>query len=177
MTYEPHQDGPERDRPAVAPPPPPPPEPVEYATDRMPSPIHAKAPASPSTAPAVAPVRQAIDKSALSISEPHRIRDKEHLRFVASQPCLLCSATPSDAHHVRFAQPRAMGRKVGDDFTVPLCRAHHRELHDSGNETAWWHDMGIDPDRNRGRALEREPSGAGQRSSATAAVTGRAYNE
>ncbi len=79
------------------------------------------------------------------ISEPHRVRDKEHLRFVASQPCLLCSATPSDAHHVRFAQPRAMGRKVGDDFTVPLCRTHHRELHDNGNEAAWWHDMGIDP--------------------------------
>ena len=37
------------------------------------------------------------------------------------------------------------GRKVGDDFTVPLCRKHHRELHDSGNEGAWWHDMGIEP--------------------------------
>ena len=89
--------------------------------------------------------RQGIDKSALPLSEPRRIRDKEHLRYVASQPCLLCSAKPSDAHHVRFAQPRAMGRKVGDDFTVPLCRSHHRELHHSGNEAAWWHDMGIDP--------------------------------
>ena len=38
-----------------------------------------------------------------------------------------------------------MGRKVSDEFTVPLCRAHHRELHHSGNEAAWWHDMGIDP--------------------------------
>ena len=90
-------------------------------------------------------LRQRIDKSALPLREPLRIRDKEHLRYVASQPCLLCSATPSDAHHVRFAQPRAMGRKVGDDFTVPLCRAHHRELHHNGNEAAWWHDMGIDP--------------------------------
>ena len=90
-------------------------------------------------------LRQRIDKSALPLREPLRIRDKEHLRYVASQPCLLCSATPSDAHHVRFAQPRAMGRKVGDEFTVPLCRAHHHELHHSGNEAAWWHDMGIDP--------------------------------
>ena len=89
--------------------------------------------------------RQSIDKSALPLHEPRRVRDKEHLRYVASQPCLLCSATPSDAHHVRFAQPRAMGRKVSDEFTVPLCRAHHRELHHSGNEAAWWHDMGIDP--------------------------------
>ena len=89
--------------------------------------------------------RQSIDKSGLPLHEPRRVRDKEHLRYVASQPCLLCSATPSDAHHVRFAQPRAMGRKVSDEFTVPLCRAHHRELHHSGNEAAWWHNMGIDP--------------------------------
>jgi hypothetical protein len=85
-----------------------------------------------------------IDKSALSLAEPHRVRDKEHLRYVAAQPCLLCSTTPSDAHHLRFAQPRAMGRKVGDQFTVPLCRAHHRQLHHSGNESAFWHEMGID---------------------------------
>jgi hypothetical protein len=78
------------------------------------------------------------------LSEPHRVRDKEHLRFVASQPCLLCSAVPCDAHHLRFSQPRALGRKVGDEFTVPLCRPHHRDLHHSGNEAAWWHDMGID---------------------------------
>ncbi len=86
-----------------------------------------------------------IDKSALTLNEPRRTRDKDHLRYVAAQPCLLCSAVPSDAHHVRFAQPRAMGRKVGDEFTVPLCRTHHRELHECGNEMAWWHDMGIDP--------------------------------
>ncbi len=86
-----------------------------------------------------------IDKSALVLDEPRRVRDKDHLRYVAGQPCLICSASPSDAHHVRFAQPRAMGRKVGDDFTVPLCRAHHGELHQYGNEFAWWHDMGLDP--------------------------------
>jgi hypothetical protein len=87
--------------------------------------------------------RRPIDKSALALAELRRVRDKDHLRYVAAQPCLLCSGTPSDAHHLRFAQARALGRKVGDDFTVPLCRAHHRELHHSGNEPAWWHDMGI----------------------------------
>ncbi len=92
-----------------------------------------------------ASTRLGIAKAALAIPEPHRIRDKHHLRFVASQPCLLCGATPSDPHHVRFAQPRAMSRKVGDDFTVPLCRAHHRELHRCGNESAFWHDLGVDP--------------------------------
>ena len=93
-----------------------------------------------------APVRlNGIDKSALTLGEPRRVRDKAHLRHVGAQPCLLCSGVPSDPHHLRFAQVRALGRKVSDEFTVPLCRKHHREVHHSGNEAAWWHDMGIDP--------------------------------
>jgi hypothetical protein len=52
---------------------------------------------------------------------------------------------PCDAHHLRFAQPRAIGRKVSDEFTVPLCRGHHREVHRSGNEAAWWQKIGIVP--------------------------------
>ena len=142
----PLESGPALEKPAADPLPT---KPEPERADPIPSPIHSKpaipAPPSPATAPVAPIVRQRIDKSALSLPEPRRFRDKEHLRFVASQPCLLCSATPSDAHHVRFAQPRAMGRKVGDDFTVPLCRSHHRALHHSGNEAAWWHDMGIDP--------------------------------
>ena len=59
--------------------------------------------------------------------------------------CLVCGLKPADAHHLKFAQPRAIGLKVSDEFTVPLCRGHHRELHNSGNERAWWHDMGIEP--------------------------------
>ena len=38
-----------------------------------------------------------------------------------------------------------MGRKVSDEFTVPLCRGHHREVHRSGDEAAWWAKQGIDP--------------------------------
>src|SRR4029077_15774018 len=47
-----------------------------------------------------------IDKSQLAIAEPKRLRDKAHLKFVASQPCLICGRQPSDPHHLRFAQPR-----------------------------------------------------------------------
>jgi hypothetical protein len=86
-----------------------------------------------------------IDKSRLVHPEPRRIRDKEHVRFVANQPCLICGRRPSDAHHLRFAQRRALGRKVSDEFTVPLCRGHHREVHRCGDEAAWWIKAGIDP--------------------------------
>jgi ERF superfamily len=81
----------------------------------------------------------------LTISKPVRERDRNHLRFVASQPCLVCGRAPSDAHHIKFAEQRAMGRKVSDKFTVPVCRLHHRELHRRGDERAWWGKQGIDP--------------------------------
>jgi hypothetical protein len=84
-----------------------------------------------------------IDKSIQTIAEPKRIRDKYHLKFVASQPCLICGRQPSDPHHLRFAQPRALGLKVSDEFTVPLCRGHHRQLHQAGNEVTWWEGLKI----------------------------------
>ena len=86
-----------------------------------------------------------IAKSELTISEPRRHRDKMHLKFVASQPCLVCGRSPADAHHLRFTQPHAMGRKVSDEFTVPLCRTHHRDSHRFGDEAAWWARQSIDP--------------------------------
>ena len=86
-----------------------------------------------------------IDKGLLKFPEPRRIRDRDHVKYVASQPCLICTRQPSDAHHLRFVQSRALGRKVSDEFTVPMCRGHHRELHRSGDEAAWWRKSGIDP--------------------------------
>ncbi len=76
--------------------------------------------------------------------KPHRLRSKRHREFVAAQACVVCGRKPSDAHHLRFAQPRALGRKVSDEFTVPLCREHHRELHRRGDEARWWKDAGVD---------------------------------
>ena len=72
-------------------------------------------------------------------------RNRAHLAYVASQPCLVCQRTPCDAHHLKFAQPRSLGRKVSDEFTVPLCRDHHRELHRYGNELGWWANLQITP--------------------------------
>ena len=87
----------------------------------------------------------AIDKSVLTLPTSRRIRDREHVKAVAQQPCLVCGRRPADAHHLRFAQSRALGSKVSDEFTIPLCRGHHREVHRCGDEAAWWNETGIDP--------------------------------
>jgi hypothetical protein len=88
----------------------------------------------PSTAETVSPIRKEV-----------RRRNKAHLAFVGAQPCLVCQRSPCDAHHLKFAQPRSLGSKVSDEFTVPLCRDHHRELHRHGNELAWWANMQLAP--------------------------------
>jgi hypothetical protein len=74
-----------------------------------------------------------------------RLRDKEHCKFVARQACVVCGRAPAEAHHLRFAQPRALGRKVSDEYTVPVCRLHHRELHRYGDEVSWWAGVNVDP--------------------------------
>jgi hypothetical protein len=102
-----------------------------------------------------------INKCALTIAAPRRYRNKEHLRFVAQQACLVCARTPSDPHHLRFMQPRALGRKVSDEFAVPLCRVHHRALHRTGDERAWWAAAGIDPTKTA-RNLWRRTRGTQQ---------------
>jgi hypothetical protein len=79
------------------------------------------------------------------MTKPVRRRNKTHLAFVAEQPCLICKRSPCDAHHLKFAQPNTLGRKVSDEFTVPLCRHHHHDLHRGGNEMAWWANMNIAP--------------------------------
>ncbi|MCK1518497.1 ERF family protein [Bradyrhizobium sp. 190] len=84
-------------------------------------------------------------KRVTSFPKATRVRDKGHLRFVAEQACLVCQRSPCDAHHIKFAEPRALGRKVSDEFTVPLCRDHHSELHRYGNERAWWANVNLAP--------------------------------
>jgi hypothetical protein len=99
-----------------------------------------------------------VDKSGLMHPEPRRIRDRDHVRFVAQQTCLVCGRQPCDAHHLRFAQNRALGRRVSDEFTVPLCRGHHRDLHRHGDEEAWWQKVDLDPtDAARALWLKTRP--------------------
>jgi DNA recombination protein Rad52 len=85
-------------------------------------------------------------ESAKSAGKPtRRVRDKKHIAFVAQQPCAICGRSPAQSHHLRHAQPRAMGLKVSDEYVVPLCNIHHRSLHDAGNEERWWIDQKQEP--------------------------------
>jgi hypothetical protein len=95
--------------------------------------------------PAQTALEPRVDHPDLLLARAPRRKEPAHLRYIATQPCLVCGRTPSDAHHLRFAQPRALGRKVSDEFSVPLCRTHHRQLHQTGDEVQWWLDMEIDP--------------------------------
>src|SRR5262245_10899320 len=105
-----------------------------------------------------------IDKSVLTVAAPRRYRNREHLRYVAQQACLVCGRKPSDSHHLGFTQPRALGRKVSDEFAVPLCRGHHRSAHRSRDERTWWRQAGIDPIKIA-RRLWKATHGRGQRRS------------
>src|SRR5262245_27324373 len=106
----------------------------------------------------------AIDKSVLTVAAPRHYRNREHLRYVAQQACLVCGRKPSDPHHLGFTQPRALGRKVSDEFAVPLCRGHHRSAHRSRDERTWWRQAGIDPIKVA-RRLWKMTHGRGQRGS------------
>jgi hypothetical protein len=88
-----------------------------------------------------------IDKSLLAVAAPRRYRNREHLRYVAKQPCLICGRRPSDPHHLRYLQPRALGRRASDEFAVPLCRSHHRAVHRARDERTWWRAVGVNPDQ------------------------------
>jgi len=112
--------------------------------------------------PGQSPSTEINAEGVIAIGKPVRERDRDHLRFVAAQPCLVCGRTPSDAHHIKFAEQRAMGRKVSDKFAVPICRLHHRELHRRGNERAARDRSASDCDKSLGEdACSRIPCSRG----------------
>jgi ERF superfamily protein len=119
--------------------------------------------------------------SVQALGKPVRLRDKDHRRFVLRQACLVCGRVPSDPHHLTFTQPRALGRRVSDEFIVPVCRVHHRELHRSGNEVAWWQKFNIDPIPVALRLWQRtrldDPTSSEARTESNAPVQGKAPDD
>jgi hypothetical protein len=59
-------------------------------------------------------------------------------------------------------QPRAMGRKVSDEFAVPLCRVHHRAVHRANAEPSWWEAFALDPVKVAHRLWKETRLNAGQ---------------
>jgi hypothetical protein len=111
----------------------------------QPPPGHSKPSKLEAEAPSAVATKAAGASGVHSAGKTIRLRDKDHLKFVSKKPCVVCGREPSDAHHLRFAQPHSLGRKVSDEFTVPVCRLHHRDLHRHGDEAAWWAGVNIDP--------------------------------
>jgi Protein of unknown function (DUF968). len=73
-----------------------------------------------------------------------RFRSEKYLKTLRGRPCVVCEY-PAEAHHLTFAEPNAMGMKVGDNWCVPLCHSHHMDLHGFGDERLWWALQGIEP--------------------------------
>ena len=119
-----------------------------------------------------------IDKAALTFKTARRLRDKAHLLKVGTLPCLICGRQPSHAHHLRYAQPHGLSQKVSDEFVVPLCFLHHRELHAAGSERDWWHRQGLHPlpvaarlwTESRGQTDPKETAGVCEGQSTAAAT-------
>jgi hypothetical protein len=120
---------------------------ISPSNDDAPAIAYAEPQATGTTATTDPDRSDGIDKSVLAVAAPRRYRNRAHLRAVAQQPCLICGRKPSDPHHLRYLQPRALGRKASDEFAVPLCRVHHRAVHSARDERVWWQAAGIDPTR------------------------------
>ena len=71
-------------------------------------------------------------------------KSKKYLQWIASQQCLLCMYHECQAHHITIAEKRGISQKVSDCWTIPLCYAHHHQLHMTG-ERKFWQKLGIDP--------------------------------
>jgi len=68
---------------------------------------------------------------------------KAYRDHVKQLPCLVCGVPAVDAHHIRETLPRTMGRQVSDVWVVPLCRAHHTDLHN--HSRTFWSDVLMNP--------------------------------
>ena len=67
--------------------------------------------------------------------KPKRIEDESLLETIREMPCLICSKSPVDAHHMTS---RGAGGGDTKDNLVPLCRKHHQEYHQIGiSKFAW----------------------------------------
>lgn len=58
-----------------------------------------------------------------------RWENEKYTRWVKTQQCSCCNNPADDPHHLIGHGQGGMGTKAHDLFVIPLCRAHHDELH------------------------------------------------
>ena len=94
-----------------------------------------------------------IDKTNLALPEPRRVRDREHVHYVAKYPCLICVRQSCDAHHLRFRQSRALGRVHSSLVSRPSITAVHR----CSDEITWWRSSDRSDCRGPGIVAKSRP--------------------
>jgi len=63
-------------------------------------------------------------------------RSSKYLAWVKTLPCCICGAPADDAHHIiGTGSLSGMGMKAADTYTMPVCRADHRFIHE--NPDVW----------------------------------------
>ena len=67
------------------------------------------------------------------------IRDKKHLAFIRTLPCIF-TGRKSEAAHIRYQTDGAMSKKPSDCWVVPLSHDEHMRQHQIG-ELRYWKDI------------------------------------
>lgn len=111
-------------------------------------------PPAPTAPPELPPKRQEpilgvlVDPEAPStfFARPKRIRwvSPDFLTWVKTQACMCCGQSADDAHHLIGWGQGGVGTKAHDIFTIPLCRKHHRQLHE--NPRTFEREYGTQPE-------------------------------
>lgn len=84
-----------------------------------------------------------IDKSALALGVPERVRDEKYREWVASQPCIACGLHgASQAAHMGYGN-HGRSIKAGDDLVFAACHegangCHVRHDEGEGRAPAFW---------------------------------------
>lgn len=80
-------------------------------------------------------------KSLLKFPKDKRLRNKAHLQFVSSLPCVICRKNECEAAHIRKGTDGGIGLKPSDCYVVPLCRGCHLTQHKWGELSFWGKDL------------------------------------
>lgn len=69
------------------------------------------------------------------------VRDQAYLDSYRYAACIVCGRQGQDdvvGAHLRWGSGAGIGRKPGDDLTLPLCARCHQEQHAIGEEQFWY---------------------------------------